>query len=126
MEETNKLAPIVLFCYNRPWHTQQTLDALALNELASASDLIVYCDGPKNDSDDKTLLSITETRNVIKSEKRFNSITIVESDYNKGLATSIIEGVTEVVNLYGKIIILEDDLVTSQGFLRYMNDALDI
>ena len=126
MEEINKLAPIVLFCYNRPWHTQQTLDALALNELASASDLIVYCDGPKNDSDEKTLQAITETRCVIKSDKRFKSITIVESEINKGLATSIIEGVTEVVNRYGKIIVLEDDIVTSPGFLTYMNDALNV
>jgi len=126
MEETNKLAPIVLFCYNRPWHTQQTLDALALNELASASDLIVYCDGQKDESDDKTLQAISETRNVIKSEKRFQSITIVESEINKGLAKSIIEGVTEVVNRYGRIIVLEDDIVTSPGFLTYMNDALKV
>jgi hypothetical protein len=126
MEETNKLAPIVLFCYNRPWHTQQTLDALALNEFASESDLIVYCDGPKKDLDDNTLQAISETRSVIKTEKRFNSIKIFESENNKGLAASIIDGVTEVVNRYGKIIVLEDDIVTSPGFLKYMNDALNV
>lgn len=126
MEETNNLAPIVLFCYNRPWHTQQTLDALSLNDLASESDLIVYCDGPKISSDRNTLEAIEETRKVIKLEKRFQSITMIESDNNKGLADSIIEGVTEVVKRHGKIIVLEDDIVTSSGFLRYMNDALEV
>ena len=61
MEATSNLAPIVLFCYNRPWHTQQTLDALSLNDLAVASDLIVYCDGPKKDSDKNTLIEIEAT-----------------------------------------------------------------
>ena len=61
MSINNELAPIVLFCYNRPWHSQQTLDALALNELASLSDLIVYCDGPKDELDEITLQAIKET-----------------------------------------------------------------
>ena len=126
MEETNKLAPIVLFCYNRPWHTQQTLDALSLNDLAKDSNLIVYCDGSKKDSDKKTVDLIDETRLVVNNENRFKSVTIIESRVNKGLANSIIEGVTEIVNRFGKIIVLEDDIVTAPGFLRYMNDALDI
>lgn len=126
MEVTNNLAPIVLFCYNRPWHTQQTLDSLALNDLAKESDLIVYCDGPKKDSSINIIELIDETRLLIKNESRFKSVTIIESKVNKGLADSIIQGVTEVVNRFGKIIVLEDDIVTSPGFLRYMNDALEV
>lgn len=42
-----KLAPIVIFTYNRPWHTQQTVEALLKNEYASESDLIIFSDAPK-------------------------------------------------------------------------------
>lgn len=121
----NNLAPIVLFCYNRPWHTKQTLDALAKNELAAESDLFVYCDGPKNDSLELFSL-IEETRELIDKETRFKRITVIKSKTNKGLADSIINGVTEIVNQFGKIIVLEDDIVTSPGFLKYMNDALEL
>jgi len=119
-----ELAPIVLFVYNRPWHTQQTLDALAKNTLALESELIVFCDGPKEGLVASSLELIEKTREIVKGESRFRSLKVVESKENKGLANSIIEGVTEVVNQYGKIIVLEDDLITSPGFLQYMNDAL--
>ena len=120
------LAPIVLFCYNRPWHTQQTLDALSKNDLAHDSNLYIYCDGPKSGIGIKALADIEETRNIVKNENRFKSITIIESESNKGLADSIIKGVTEIVNRFGKIIVLEDDIITSPGFLTYMNDALEV
>ena len=121
-----QLAPIVLFVYNRPWHTQQTLDALAKNTLALESELIVFCDGPKEGLVSSSLELIEKTRKIVKGESRFRSVQVIESKENKGLADSIIKGVTEVVNKYGKIIVLEDDLVTSPGFLSYMNDALDV
>jgi len=120
----NNLAPIVLFVYNRPWHTQQTLDALAKNTLALDSELIVFCDGPKEGLVASSLELIEKTREIVKGESRFHSVQVIESKENKGLADSIIGGVTEVVNQYGKIIVLEDDLITSPGFLQYMNDAL--
>ncbi len=120
------LAPIVLFVYNRPRHTGQTLNALAKNDLADQSVLFIYADGPKNDASTETLENIKKTRNIIKQKKWCKEVFIIESDTNKGLANSIISGVTEVVNKYGKIIVLEDDIVSSPAFLRYMNDALNV
>ncbi|MDW7695813.1 DapH/DapD/GlmU-related protein [Flammeovirgaceae bacterium SG7u.111] len=120
------LAPIVLFVYNRPWHTRQTLEALVQNELADQSELFIYADGPKENTTEENLLKINEVRELIKEKKWCKEVQIIESPINKGLADSIVEGVTEIVNKYGKIIVLEDDLVTSKGFLQYMNDALDI
>lgn len=117
------LAPIVLFTYNRPEHTRLTLEALAKNELASDSDLIIYSDGPK---DDAGAGKVQAVRNYLHTVSGFKSITIKEKEKNCGLANSIITGVTEVVNKYGRIIVLEDDMVTSPYFLRYMNDALEI
>jgi len=115
------LTPIVLFVYNRPWHTRQTVEALRKNELAGQSDLIIYSDGPKTDADKS---AVGEVRQYIHGLSGFKNIIIRERNKNFGLADSIISGVTEVVKKYGRVIVLEDDLVTSPYFLRYMNDAL--
>lgn len=120
------LAPIVLFVYNRPDHTQKVLDALKNNPEAKESELFVYCDGAKENASEIEKKQIEETRQVIRNIIGFKTLTIVESNVNKGLASSIIEGVTDIVNKYGRIIVLEDDIVTSCGFLKYMNDALEL
>jgi hypothetical protein len=117
----NDLSPIVLFVYNRPWHTKQTVEALQKNELANKSELFIYCDNAKNKGAQK---SVDEVRNFVKNIKGFKKITIIKRKRNWGLACSIIDGVTKIVNEYGKIIVLEDDLVTSPYFLEFMNDGL--
>ena len=114
-------APIVLFVYNRPWHTKQTIDALKNNYLANESELYIYSDAPKHSQD---ISSVQEVRNYIKSINGFKNIKIIYRKRNYGLADSIIDGVTEIVNKYGKIIVLEDDIVTSPHFLQFINDAL--
>ncbi len=120
------LAPIVLFVYNRPLHTEQTLTALMNNELADESVLYIYADGAKDNATDDQLQKIAQVRALIRSKKWCGKVNILESEKNSGLAQSIITGVTKIVNEYSKIIVLEDDLVTSTGFLRYMNSALDL
>jgi hypothetical protein len=116
------LAPIVLFVYNRPDHTQKTLKALQNNTLASESELFIYSDAAKNDA---AIESVNEVRQLIDNISGFKKVTIIKQEKNKGLADSIISGVTEIVNRYGKIIVLEDDLVTSPYFLTFMNDSLN-
>lgn len=118
-------APIVLFVYNRPYHTRRTLEALSKNELAMQSDLFIFADGAKENASSEQLLQIEETRKVIREKQWCKNVEIIESPKNKGLADSIIEGVTKIINQYGKIIVLEDDLLTGKYFLNYMNDALD-
>lgn len=115
-------APIALFVYNRPDHTRQTVEALQKNTLASESDLIVFSDAAKSE---EQVEAVNNVRQYIHQIGGFKSVVIVEREANFGLAKSIIEGVTSVVNKYGRIIVLEDDLVTSPYFLRFMNDALD-
>ena len=116
------LAPIVLFVYNRPWHTKQTVKALQNNDLANKSKLYIFSDAAKNDAE---VENVEKVREYIKTIDGFKHITIVEREKNCGLANSIISGVTEIVNSYGKIIVLEDDLVTSKYFLSFMNGALE-
>ncbi len=117
------LAPIVLFVYNRPNHTKQTIEALKKNELASDSELFIYSDAAKNEN---AIEKVNEVREYIKSIDGFKKVTIIEREKNWGLANSIIDGVTKIINEYGKIIVLEDDLVTSPYFLKFMNEALDV
>ncbi len=118
-----KLAPIVLFTYNRLQHTKQTVEALQRNELAKESYLFVFSDGAKKDFDAQ---KVEEVRKYLKTINGFKNVTVIEREKNWGLANNIIDGVTQIVNEYGKIIVLEDDLVTSPGFLKYMNEALDM
>ncbi len=118
------LSPIVLFVYNRPWHTQQTVEALQKNKLAKESELFIYADGKRKKKEEDN--DIEKVRQYIKTIAGFKKITIIEREKNFGLADNIITGVTEIVNEYGKIIVLEDDIITSSGFLKYMNDALTL
>lgn len=117
----NKYSPIVLFVYNRLQHTTQTIEALRKNDLASESDLFIFSDAPKSASEHEAVRTVRE---YIHHMDGFKSITVIERPVNLGLANSIIDGVTSIVNKYGRVIVMEDDLVTSPHFLRYMNDAL--
>lgn len=118
------LAPIALFVYNRPDHTKKTLEALSKNDFINDSVLYVFADGPKAGSTSIDMEPINEVRNLIKKINFSKELYLIESDKNKGLADSIVEGVTMVVNKYDKIIVLEDDIVTSPGFLTFMNEQL--
>ncbi|MFV9972448.1 MAG: hypothetical protein AB8V06_06085 [Francisella endosymbiont of Hyalomma asiaticum] len=104
------------------WHTQQTIEALQKNKLAIDSELFIYSDAPKNEN---ALEKVQVVRNYIKTIKGFRKVTIIKREKNWWLSDSIIDGVTKIVNQYGKIIVLEDDIVTSLYFLKFMNDALE-
>jgi len=115
-------APIAIFAFNRPAHLRRTVEALRLNELAEQSEVFFFCDGPRRESD---VARVQEVRAYLAGVSGFRSVTITAADRNLGLAGSIIRGVTEIVNRFGRVIVLEDDMVTSRHFLRYMNDGLE-
>lgn len=117
-----QLSPIALFVYNRPKHTRQTVEALLLNSLAKDSDLYVFSDAPKNDA---VRTAVEEVRSYIKQVSGFKKVEIVERDSNWGLANSVIDGVSRLCDEFGKVVVLEDDLVVSPHFLEFMNSGLD-
>jgi hypothetical protein len=117
-----KNAPILLFVYKRPNHTRLVLESLSENLLASESDLFVFFDGPKSENDLEDLKAVQAV--LEEREWGFKSITKHVSEINKGLANSIISGVDLVFESYSNLIVVEDDLITSKYFLKYMNDAL--
>jgi len=116
------LAPIALFVYNRPVHTRKTLMALEANKLAEQSDIYIFSDAAKNAQD---IDQVNKVRSILREPWKFKHIYIIERSQNKGLANSIIDGVTQVVEKHGTIIVLEDDLETSPFALIYFNEALN-
>lgn len=115
-------APIALFVYNRPEHTLKTITSLAENEGASDSVLHIFSDAPKTPADEPR---VQRVRELLKSIKGFKEVHVTYQTANIGLAQSIINGVTYLSKIYGRVIVLEDDLVTSPHFLKFMNDALN-
>ena len=116
-------APIALFTYARPDHTRRTVEALQRNYLAAESDLYVFSDGPKSSKDAPAVEAL---RRYLESINGFRSITIRARSGNAGLSTSIIEGVTDIVTRFGRVVVVEDDIVTSPLFLAYMNSGLTL
>ena len=116
------MAPVVLFTYNRPEHTKHTIEALAANELAEKTELFVFSDAAKKEAD---AAKVQEIREYVGTVQGFANVSLIVRKENYGLARNVIEGVTEIVNRYGRVIVLEDDLVTNRYFLRFMNDGLD-
>ena len=117
----NNLAPICLFTYNRLEETRKTIEALQKNYLARESELFVFSDGWKSETSKEKIESV---RAFLKTITGFKKVTIIEKKINNGLANSIINGVTQIINEYGNVIVLEDDLVTSPNFLNFMNQSL--
>ena len=119
------LAPITFFAYNRPEHARITIEALKKNSLASESELFIFSDGAKND-DENDLEKVKQVREYLKTIDGFKSVKIFERGKNYGCAKNIVDGVTQIVNEFGKIIVVEDDILTSPYFLNYVNDALEL
>ncbi len=115
-------APIALFVYARLHHTKATVEALAANEMADRSELFIFSDGARSEKDAE---AVAEVREYIRGIKEFAAVHVNERECNFGLADSIVDGVSDLVSRFGEVIVLEDDLITSPYFLRYMNDALE-
>lgn len=118
------IAPIVVFVYNRVDKAQKMLDSLSANEIAIESDLFVFSDGPKKPNDEK-VASVRSFLDSYDFNSKFKSTKIIKAEKNKGLACSVITGVSKVINEYGKVIVVEDDNIVASDFLTYMNGALD-
>lgn len=117
----NTLAPVVIFAYRRPDHLRNTLASLRRCEGFAQSPIIVYCDGPRNETE---VESVTATRALAKNMLGENA-EYHFSEMNLGLSRSVIAGVSETVDRFGRVIVVEDDLELHPAFLTFMNQALD-
>lgn len=121
----SEMAPIVLFGYNRPDHMRQTLEHVARADGASDSPLWIFCDGPKPGADPASIEAVRTLAHDPVWQDRFATVQVQVSEQNKGLARSIISGVTAAMERAGRVIVVEDDLLVAPDFLRFMNDCLD-
>lgn len=117
-------SPIIIFAFNRVDTLRNTVSSLLNNEEAKESELFVYVDGPRKQKPGEAE-KVKTVQEFVKTINGFMNVTYSFSEENKGLGTSIIAGVTEVINRYGRAIVLEDDLVFSSNFLAFMNDGLN-
>ena len=115
----NEYAPVIIFCYRRK--IDKLIRSLLKNKEVKKTDLFIFSDGFKSETDKKDVLNV---RKYLKKIKGFKSVNIIERIKNKGLANSIIEGTSQIINKFDKTIILEDDLVVSPYFLHFMNNSL--
>ena len=118
----NTNAPILLFVYNRPAHTSRLVESLLRNAEAAGSSLFIYSDAPRDES---VRPAVDEVRRYVRSIRGFDRVEVVERTENWGLARSIIDGVSTALQRFDRVIVLEDDLVLSPYFLRFMNEALE-
>jgi len=123
--EQVELAPIILFAYNRPWHTEQTLNALTLNHLSEKSTLYINVDGPKENATVEQIEKIKLVREIVGKKKWCKNVIIKVAEKNVSCRKSVIMEVTRLLSENESLIILEDDVVTSPYFLTYMNKALN-
>ncbi|HEY2380151.1 MAG TPA: sugar transferase [Terriglobia bacterium] len=114
-------SPVVLFCYKRPDHTRQTLEALRLNSLAARTELYVFSDAPRTEFE---RTNVDEVRRVLARIDGFKSVNVVERSANLGLARSVITGVSSLFERYERLVVLEDDIVTAPDYLAFINEAL--
>jgi len=117
-------APVAYFAYNRPDHTRQTLEALYRNPLAAKTSLWIFIDGAKADISEGEKQNIDAVKKVAFEKQWCGEVFIIIAEVNKGLFASLVNGITKVVNEFGKVIVIEDDVSVSEGFLDFMNDAL--
>ena len=116
------MTPVVLVAYNRPDALKKALEALVANELAAQTDLYIRIDGPKGEKDAE---KVEVVRSVAREARGFRSVEVFSAPENRGLAASVIAAVERVLEVSETVIVVEDDLVVSRGFLAYMNQALE-
>lgn len=122
LQSQSPAAPVILFAFRRPAHTERLLDSLQMCPESRDTHLFVFCDEVTNSSDEEARSQVLQ---VVSQVRGFRAVTLVEATSHKGLAKSVLEGVTTVLEQYDRCIVLEDDLVVADDFLTYMNSALE-
>ena len=118
-----KYAPIALFVYNRPKHLLKTLNSLKKNAECKDTDIYIFSDGYKIgnlEDEDK----VNQVRKIIRKINFFKKKIFIKQKSNIGLRNNILNGINFVFKKNSSIIVLEDDLVVSKYFLKYMNESL--
>ncbi|MBQ9607344.1 MAG: glycosyltransferase [Lachnospiraceae bacterium] len=118
-------APVIIFAYNRSEKLKACIDSLTSCDGHEESEVFVFSDGAKGSEDAGRVSGVREYLERLEDKHGFKSIAVEKRLENFGLARNVISGVTEIIEKYGRVIVLEDDLVVTKDFLSFMNEALD-
>lgn len=119
-------SPVVVFAYSRADKIEKCLECLEKCPEAAYTDLFIFCDGPKGEKDRSKVTAVQSFCKEYEGRSRFKKVDVRLSEVNRGLAESIISGVTEVVNEYGRVIVIEDDLAAFPTMLSFLNEGLNM
>lgn len=122
---SHNYAPVVIFGYNRVDKLRKCIEALKECDGIGHTEIFLYIDGPKDRIDENAVNKVKEYTCKLKDQSWFLNLKIKYQDRNRGLAESVMTGITEIINQYGKVIVLEDDIIVTSDFLLFMNGALD-
>lgn len=118
----NSKTPIAVFAYNRPRHLHQLLDSLLQCRRLDECQVHIFCDGAKKPGHEPNVFGARQV--VDEFAPRLNAV-VSKSEQNIGCAKSIVLGVYELCEKYGRVIVLEDDLILHPFFLDFMLQSLD-
>lgn len=118
-------APVVVFAYTRLEHLKKTLYSLEKNLFARESDIYIYSDAAKTPDEEEKVIEVRKYIDEFQKTSVFCNVFVTKADKNKGLACSVIDAVSDIINRFGNVIVVEDDLCVTSDFLEYMNRALD-
>ncbi len=118
----NALAPVVMISYNRPDWIQLSLNNVALAHGAVDHEIFVFIDGPRSEGDRILQDRICEI--AVSYKQKLPKLNIIRRDRNYGCRGNIVDAISTVITQYGKVIVIEDDVLVSRTFLEYMDDAL--
>jgi hypothetical protein len=113
-------APIALFIFKRPAHTRRVIESLRGCTGFAESRVFVFADGPRNPED---VPAVEETRAEARRLLGDHAV-FVEREINLGVDNSIIAGVSELCDRYGRVVVVEEDLILSPNFLHFLNAGL--
>ncbi len=116
------MTPVAVFAFNRPDHLRATLDSLAACDRLDECQVHIFCDGPRGAADEAAVIQV---RQVVTEWAEAHDATVVMQEHNLGLAGSIVGGVTELCERFGRVVVIEDDLLVSPDFLHFMLTGLD-
>ncbi|UBM58364.1 glycosyltransferase [Marinilongibacter aquaticus] len=115
------LAPVALLTFRRLDVLKQTVDALQKNTLAKDTELFVFSDWGRNESEQD---EVRRVREYLKKLEGFETVHIIESGEHRGLAKSVKYAVDTVFCTHDRVIVVEDDILCSPDFLAYANEGL--
>jgi hypothetical protein len=118
-----KLAPIAVFAFNRLDLLSTTLAALEGCAGFALSPVHVFSDAARENRPDEAD-EVARVRAWLRSWCARVGAVLHEAPVNKGLHRSIVDGVSRLLTIYETLVVLEDDVVVSRGFLTFMNEAL--